>query len=181
MAGAISEYAIPALAPVGPADITAIGGRLVFDETGAAALGVVDPAVGGEPPLSDPPAIGAIEASLRAEARVALALPSAGRARRSGAFGMSLVSLEAGVLKLTWTAAPKRAAGRARARARIRIAAAGATFDGAGSQAIGVHLDGAARRLLVSGPRRRRLELTVDATFDGYWAGAVEVTAHRSL
>jgi hypothetical protein len=54
-------------------------------------------------------------------------------------------------------------------------------FDGRGTQTLRLKLSRAGRRLLVRARRRAPIRLTLQASFNGYWAGRVEAAARRSL
>ena len=183
LSGEVTEYPIPSLAPVGPHDITVMGAQLVFDELGVAALGVVDPgAAPAAAPLATPPSISAIAGSLRTQLKDATALAQAAFLRARRGFTAPFTPLEAGTVVITWIAEPPRAPRtRKRAATPIPVATGEETFDLAEPKPMNVEVTAAGERLLKRLARRSRVTLTVHATFSGYWAGPIDVSAHQQL
>jgi hypothetical protein len=102
------------------------------------------------------------------------------RARRG--FTAPFTPLEAGTVVITWIAEPPRAPRtRKRAATPIPVATGEETFDLAEPKPMNVEVTAAGERLLKRLARRSRVTLTVHATFSGYWAGPIEVSAHQQL
>jgi virginiamycin B lyase len=183
MSGEVTEYPIPSVAAVGPSEITALGSELVFDEANVAALGSIDPAASpGEAPLVTPPTTSTIAASLRSQLTAAIALANTTFLRSRHGFAMAFTPPEAGTVVMTWTAEPPRAPHpRTRPAAAVVVATGRATFDLPEARPIGVTVTAAGARLLRRSKRRARPRLTAQATFSGYWAGPIEVSARQQL
>jgi streptogramin lyase len=183
MTGQITEYPIPALAPVGPRDITLAGDEVVFDEGQQAALGTVDP-TGTEASLATPPSIASVEAALRRV--LAAGRPVATRALAHGlGFRLAVAPPEAGTLVVSWTAAVRSARPRhagARSAPGILVARGERAFPLPESGPVAVSVTPAGAALLRREARRGRAPvLSARAVFSGYWSGPVEAGALEPL
>ncbi len=183
MAGEVTEYPIPALAPVVPRDIALAGEEVVFDESQSATLGVID-VNGSQAPLSTPPPIATVQAGVQRALLAARA--SAKRAFRRGAgFAVSVAPPEAGTLSLSWTAqlpAPaKRRRGKASPPRSVLVASGEQAFPLPQAGTIDVSVTAAGARLLRRSAHGPALHVTAQATFSGYWAGPVAASVGEAF
>jgi streptogramin lyase len=194
MSGEVTEYPIPAVAPVGVSEIAVLGNELVFNESNVGALGTVDPA--GSPsqaPLATPPAISTIEAFVHGQlTSAALAAVETFRARTPRPFTLAVAPPEAGTFTCSWEVEVSRPPRSRPPRGRhnrplkpsppVLLGSVQATFDLAEPRPLIVRLTANGERLLARARRARRsLVVTDHATFSGYWAGTVEAGDRQVL
>jgi hypothetical protein len=174
LSGEVTEYPVPSSsATTFPTEIAVLGDQLVFAENGPA-VGIIDPSgLPNAAPLTTPPSLDAVEASLRAQLTVAA--PSSAVALQHGrrSFTLTLQALETGTVTVEWLAETSDSGS---STSPIVVASCEGAFDLSGSTQAQARVTPAGQRLLKSdNVRSRRLRLTVRATFAGR-VGA-EVTA----
>ncbi len=185
MAGEVTEYPIPDVTPAHPNGIAAVGNQLVVTEAGPT-LAIVNPSeLPGEAPLSTPPAVEVVAASLREQLASATTVASAALRQDRHSFSLTLRALEPGTLTLEWFAEPS-ARGHKRG-APVLVAKGETGFGLAEAKPITVELTAAGARLLKRPARRHPARhvapasLTLHADFSGRWGGPFEATARQTI
>lgn len=188
LAGEVTEYPIPSLTPVGPTAIVPAGGELVVAERNTPILGVVNPAASpGEAPLATPPGFSTAVAALKGQLTTAVTAARRPLTQAEASFAITAAPPEPGTLGITWSTVPPVATKRHSrkpkpAPAPVIVAKGEATFALAEPKRITVKLTSEGQSLLRQARRRRkRLTLVANASFNGYWAGAVESPASQLI
>jgi streptogramin lyase len=185
MTGEVTEYPIPGDTPVQPDGIAAVGNQLVVTEAGPT-LGIVNPTeLPGEAPLSTPPAIEVLAASLREQIVSAAAVASAALRHDRHSFPLTLRALEPGTLTLEWFA--EQSARGHRAASPVLVAKGEAGFGLAEAQSITVKLTAAGVQLLKRPTRRHaarhlaQASFTLHSDFSGRWDGPFEASVRQPI
>jgi hypothetical protein len=185
MAGEVTEFPIPGVTAAHPNGIAAVGNQLVVSEAGPT-LAIVNPSeLPGEAPLSTPPALEVVAASLREQITSATKVASAALRHDTHSFPVTLRVLEPGTLTLEWFAEPS-ARGH-KPGAPVLVAKGETGFDIAEAKPITVKLTAAGVQLLKRPTRRHPVRhfaqpsLTLHADFSGRSDGSLEATARQPI